>query len=128
MGTIHLKAYQFKGGSNPRSEGKWYPRIEHYSTISTKELCRLAAQDSHIEPSEVEYILNGVVKQIKELVFNGHTISIPELGTLSIAADTRTVEDYDDVRCDTLIKKLGLNLRVTPQLREELKKVKLLMR
>lgn len=125
MGTIHLKTYQFNSESNPRSRGKWYPRIEHYSTISTKELCRLAAEDSHLEPSEVVYILSALVKQIEELVFNGHTIVIPELGTLSIAADTRTVESYDDVRCDTLIRQLRLNLRVTPQLREELRKVRL---
>jgi predicted histone-like DNA-binding protein len=128
MGTIHLKTYQFKSESNPQSHGKWYPRVEHYSTIGTKELCQLAAEDSHLEPSEVEYILSSVVKQISELVFNGHTIAIPGLGTLSIAADTQTVEDYADVRCNTLIKQLRLNLRVTPELRKELNQTTVVMK
>lgn len=128
MGTIHLKTYQFKGESNPRSHGKWYPRVDHYSTISTKELCRLAAEDSHLEPAEVEYILSSVVKQIRELVFIGHTIAIPDMGTLSIAADTQTVDDYADVSCNALIRQLRLNLRVTPELRKELNQTTVVMK
>jgi len=50
---------------------------------------------------------------------------IPELGTLSIGADGITVEEWDDVNCQTMIKKLKLNLRVTPEIRDALKKVSL---
>jgi len=128
MGTIQLKPWQFKGGSNPRSDGKWYPRVDHYSTISTEELSRLAADDSHVEPAEVEYIIGAIVKQIQELTLEGHTIEIPRLGRISISADGITVSNYDDVRCDSLIKQLRLNLRVTPELRDALKKVSLRMR
>ena len=125
MGKIQLKKYEFDRNFNPKSQGKWYARVEHYSTISSKELCQLAADDSHIERMEVEYVISAIVKQIEELVLNGHTIQIPELGHLSIGVDSKTVEDYDDVRCDTLIKQLKLNLRVTQDIRKELEKVSL---
>lgn len=124
MGTIQLKTYQFKG-SNPSCEDKWFPRVDHYSTISTEELCQLAADDSRVEPSEVKYVLSAIVKQITEMMLLGHTIVIPELGTLSIGADGITVEEWDDVNCQTMIKKLKLNLRVTPEIRDALKKVSL---
>ena len=126
MGTIHLKAYQFKSASNPKSQGKWYPRIDHYSTITTRELCQLAADDSHVERSEVEYVLNAIVKQIEELALNGHTIEIPELGHISIAADTRTVENFDEVSTN-LVERLRLNLRVSKEIRESLTHVTLRM-
>ena len=121
---IQLKTDQFKG-SNPSCEGLWYPRVEHYSTISTDNLCQLAANDSHVERAEVKYVINAIVKQITELVLMGHSIVIPELGTLSISADGITVDDWDDVNCQSMIKQLKLNLKVTPEIRKELKKVSL---
>lgn len=126
MGTIRLKAYQFKSASNPKSQGKWYPRIDHYSTITTRELCQLAADDSHVERSEVEYVLRAIVKQIEELVLYGHTIEIPELGRISIAADTRTVEDLAEVSV-ALVERLRLNLRVSKEIRQSLSQVALRM-
>ena len=73
----------------------------------------------------MKYVLSAIVKQITEMVLLGHTIVIPELGTLSIGADGITVEEWDDVNCQTMIKKLKLNLRVTPEIRDALKKVSL---
>lgn len=127
MGMIQLKTYQFKG-SNPSCEDMWYPRVDHYSTISTDDLCQLAANDSHVERSEVKYVISAIVKQITELVLLGHTIAIPELGTLSVGTDGITVEDWDDVDCLSMIKQLKLNLRVTPEIREALKGVSLRIR
>ena len=127
MGLIQLKTYQFKG-SNPSSEGLWYPKVDHYSTISTDDLCQLAANDSHVERSEVKYVISAIVRQITELALLGHTIVIPELGTLSVSADGITVDDWDDVDCQSMIKQLKLNLRVTPEIRQELKNVSLRIR
>ena len=127
MGMIQLKTYQFKG-SNPSCEGLWYPKVDHYSTISTDDLCQLAANDSHVERSEVKYVISAIVRQITELALLGHTIVIPELGTLSVSADGITVESWDDVDCQSMIKQLKLNLRVTPEIRKELKNVSLRIR
>lgn len=88
----------------------------------------MAADDSHVEPAEVEYTIGAIVKQIQELMLEGHTVEIPRLGRISLSADGITVSNYDDVRCDSLIKQLRLNLRVTPELRDALKKVSLRMR
>ncbi|MBQ9656786.1 MAG: hypothetical protein IJV38_12330 [Prevotella sp.] len=127
MGTILLKKYQFKG-ANAQSEGLWYPRVDHYSTIGTDELCQLASNDSHVERTEVKYVINAIVKQIVELVLMGHTIVIPELGTLSVSADGITVDDWDDVNCQHMIKQLKLNLRVTPEIRQALKSISMRIR
>ena len=127
MGMIQLKTYQFKG-SNPSCEGLWYPKVDHYSTISTDDLCQLAANDSHVERSEVKYVISAIVRQITELALLGHTIVIPEFGTLSVSADGITVDDWDDVDCQSMIKQLKLNLRVTPEIRQELKNVSLRIR
>ena len=127
MGMIQLKTYQFKG-SNPSCEGLWYPKVDHYSTISTDDLCQLAANDSHVERSEVKYVISAIVRQITELALLGHTIVIPELGTLSVSANGITVDDWDDVDCQSMIKQLKLNLRVTPEIRQELKNVSLRIR
>ena len=100
MAEIQLKTYQFRGSSNKKSDGKWYPRVEHYSTIKADALSRLAAEDSRIERSEVQYVTAAIVKQIIELVMNGHSIKVPELGTFSISAKSITVDDWNDISCD----------------------------
>ena len=122
MAEIHLKTYQFRGSSNKKSDGNWYTRVEHYSTIKADALSRLAAEDSRIERSEVQYVTAAIVKQIIELVMNGHSIKVPELGTFSISAKSITVDDWNDISCDTMIRKLRLNLRVTDEMRQALKR------
>ena len=121
MAEIRLRPWQFKGSSNEKSDGKWYPRVQHYSVIRADELARMAAEDSRIEQYEVQYVISAVVKQIEELVFQGHSIIVPELGTFSLAADTRTVETWDEVRTDRLIRQFKLNFRADKSLTSALK-------
>lgn len=127
MGEIRLGPYQFKGRSNMESDGKWYLRVSHYSTISAEELSRLAAEDSRIDRSEVQYVISAIVKQVKELVLLGHSINIPELGTLSLSAESHTVDNLEDVRLDRMLSGFKLNLRVTDELRAALKQISLRM-
>ena len=127
MAMIQLKTYQFKG-ANPSCEGKWFPKVDHYSTVGTDDLCRLAADDSHVERAEVKYVISAIVKQITELVPLGHSIAIPELGTLSISADSITVDNWEQVNCQSMVRQLKLNLRVTPEIRQALKAATLRMK
>ena len=122
MAEIQLTTYQFHGSSNKESDGKWYPRVKHYSTIKADELSRLAGEDSPIEPSEVQYVTAAIVKQVIELVMNGHSIKVSQLGTFSISAECETVDEWEDVNCNTIIRQLNLNLRVTDEMRDALKK------
>ena len=122
MAEIQLTTYQFHGSSNKKSDGKWYPRVKHYSTIKADELSRLAGEDSRIEPSEVQYVTAAIVKQVIELVMNGHSIKVSQLGTFSISAECETVDEWEDVNCNTIIRQLNLNLRVTDEMRDALKK------
>lgn len=63
---------------------KYYGRVSHNSTIEASTLCQHAAMDSGIEASEVAVVYDAVLKQIKELLCNGHPIKIGGFGTLKI--------------------------------------------
>lgn len=53
-----------------------------YSTIDVKDLADHIAADSRVERSKVSVITDSLIKQVEEMVLNGHPIRIPHLGIL----------------------------------------------
>ena len=54
------------------------------STIDEHELARHVEADSGIDHARVEYIMASVVKQLREMVLNGHKVELSELGTIGL--------------------------------------------
>ena len=67
-----------------------------YSTIGIEEISDYVASDSTLPRAYVAAVAEGIFKQIEEMLLNGHSIKLPNLGTLrfSLSAKARkTVEE-----------------------------------
>ena len=67
-------------GTNETATG-YVASPARYSTISVEDLADHISADSRVERSKVAVITDSLIKQIREMVLNGHKIEIPHLGS-----------------------------------------------
>lgn len=95
------------------------------STIDEHELARHVEADSGIDHARVEYIMASVVKQLREMVLNGHKVELSELGTIGLTCRASGSESESEVTVKNNVKTLQFTFRPSARLREQLKNVHL---
>ncbi len=85
MGTIKMYAreirYKVNGPGTEETATGYVASPARYSTISVEDLADHISADSRVERSKVAVITDSLIKQIREMVLNGHKIEIPHLGS-----------------------------------------------
>ena len=76
MGTIRVTPVQNKV-STSISYGKWYMMAKMDQPLTVEELGSHILMDSKIERAQVSEIVRAILRQINELLCNGHAIRIP---------------------------------------------------
>ena len=97
------------------------PRRLH--TIESRELAEFAEQDSQIDRARVEYIMASVVKQIKEMVLNGHKVELGDLGVIGLTCQGTGSERQEDVSVKKNVKGLKVTFRPSLYLKEKMTRV-----
>lgn len=85
MGLIKMYArpitYKVNGPGTTATAQGYVATPVRYSTISVEDLADHISADSRVERSKVAVITDSLIKQIREMVLNGHKIEIPHLGS-----------------------------------------------
>lgn len=72
--------YKVNGPGTEETADGFVASPVRYSTISVEDLADHISADSRVERSKVAVITDSLIKQIREMVLNGHKIIIPHLG------------------------------------------------
>lgn len=104
-------------------EYKWQLRPVRYSTLGRAETIKLAAQDSGITESQLEQAFDAFAHEIEQLLCNGHSLDLSELGKLYLNIKAKAVENAENVSAE-LIRYCHLMLTPTKQFKEEMKQIK----
>lgn len=94
-----------------------------YSNIGTKELVEHASVDSGMSKALMRAAIDAVMLQVKELLLNGHSIQLGDMGTLRFSVKCKSVDNADDISVNN-VKVRRLIFRPSPEMRAEIKKVK----
>lgn len=85
MGLIKMYArpikYKVNGPGTEQTAEGFVATPVRYSTISVEDLADHISADSRVERSKVAVITDSLIKQIREMVLNGHKIIVPHLGS-----------------------------------------------
>lgn len=73
--------YKVNGPGTEETADGFVATPVRYSTISVEDLAEHIAADSRVERSKVAVITDSLIKQIREMVLNGHKIVVPHLGS-----------------------------------------------
>jgi len=89
-------------------------------TIQARELVMHVEQDSGIDHARVEYIMASVVKQIKEMVLNGHKVELGDLGVVGLTCMGKGSERKEDVTVKKNVKGLKVTFRPSAFLKDKM--------
>lgn len=103
-------------GNKQTSRG-YILRPARYTTISGNELIRECAKKAMVPKSYAAATLEALAEMTITFLSNGHSVVLPNIGTLSLTADSKAITDLKDLN---LRKMVELNIRFRPTL--ELKK------
>ena len=123
MGTIRVKPVQ-NNNSYSNAYGKWYMTPHLNATLSVEDLGYHISLDSGVERSKVAEITRAIVKQIDELLCNGHAIRIPHLGLLKLGVKSKGADTVTDFHAGKEIENLHLILKPDKEIKAELKNLK----
>lgn len=121
MGLIRFRKELIHIGYS--QEYKWQLRPVRYSTLGRAETIKLAAQDSGITESQLEQAFDAFAHEIEQLLCNGHSLELGELGKLYLNIKAKAVRTAENLSAD-LIRYCHLMLTPTKQFKEEMKQIK----
>ena len=94
MGKVFIKVKQqfFKPGESQM----YFTKSITYSKIGFDVLVKHVAADSGMSEAACEGVIRSIMKQVEEMVLNGHTIHIKQLGTLKISFSAKAPLTSDE--------------------------------
>ena len=105
-------------------KGGYLLRPVRYTTIDAEDLINSIASTSYVPKAFVSASLYGIVDSIENLLLNGHSISLPNLGIFSLLCESTVAPTPSDAGIQQF-KKLNINFRPSVELREKLDTVDL---
>ena len=94
MGKVFIKVKQqfFKPGESQM----YFTKSVVYSKIGFNTLVKHVAADSGMSEAACEGAIRSIMKQVEEMVLNGHTIYIKQLGTLKMGISAKAPLDREE--------------------------------
>ena len=123
MGTMRVKPVQ-NNNAYSSAYGKWYMQAFYDVTLNVEDLAYHISLDSSVERSKVAEITRAIVKQIDELLCNGHSICIPHLGLMKLGVRSKGELTVTEFNAGKDIKNLRLILVPDKEIKAELKNMK----
>lgn len=120
MGVVRYKVVQKR---NPIDGSvKYYAQPELYSQISKEDIIEAAQRNTSIPRAYLDMAYDALINEVENFVMNGHSVQIPNLGTIScringIGSETKQTFSTEYIR------KVGFTFLPDPYIKKLLKKV-----
>lgn len=98
-------------------------RPKRSTLISQRDLSQYVEMDSRIDSARVSYIMSSIVKQIREMVLNGHKVELGDLGVVGLTCQATGSDTEDAVSVKGNVKTLKFTFRPSAALKDRMKSV-----
>ena len=92
------------------AEKSWYPVIKSTGLVREKEVAKLLSDETTLNRKEAEMTISQLLKVVTNLLLNGNTVQLGELGSFRITAKGEASEKMEEV---TAAKIKKVNARFT---------------
>lgn len=96
----------------------WYVQKARYDTMGGEALIEAMARNTGITKARVGMAVDAIIKQMKNFLLNGHSVTITNLGTFTPVVKSRPSELAEEVGSGN-IKSLRFKFRPTASIRED---------
>lgn len=111
------------GPGTPQKVSGFVASPYRYSTIKVEDLAEHISLDSRVERSKVAVITDSLIKQIREMVLNGHKITVPHLGSFKPRIKSKIADKVAEIDAANFTAKMLFT--PSQELKNELKAVRL---
>jgi predicted histone-like DNA-binding protein len=119
--ALFYKKVQRMNPANPSAPKLWYPLLKSVGLVKEKQVAKLLADETTLNPKEAEMTLYQLLKVIVSLLLDGHTVQLGELGSFRLTSRSEgsaTEEEATPAR----IKSLHIHFVASKELREQIGK------
>lgn len=114
---INYKLYQ-DNRSNSHYLGKWYARATHSQTMELEDLsAHMASHNCGFSKGQIQGILTDMVSCIRELVLDGKSVKIPDLGIFYPAVKSKPADSIAAFNVKENIASVRVGCRSTGAMR-----------
>jgi predicted histone-like DNA-binding protein len=82
---------------NPAGPRKWYLVLKSMSTKRTREVAQRMADETTMNPKEAEMALYELVKVVIQILIEGSTVQIDDLGTFYLTGNSSASDTEEEV-------------------------------
>ncbi|WP_321517661.1 HU family DNA-binding protein [uncultured Bacteroides sp.] len=98
----------------------FYAQVVTKGTIDTRELCKAISEKCSLNVADMKAAIEALAQTIEDKLQDGYNVSIDELGTFSVSAESRTVQDSEEIRGQS-VKVKNINFRPSVRLKTTMK-------
>ena len=114
---INYRLYQ-DNRSNSHYPGKWYARATHTQTLELEDLsAHMASHNCGFSKGQIQGILTDMVGCIRELVLDGKSVKIPDLGIFYPSLRTKPADSVAAFNVKENIASVRVGCRSTGAMR-----------
>jgi len=107
--------------SNTAAPKKWYPVLKSTGLVKEREVAKLLADETTLNPKEAEMAVSQLLKVVTNLLLNGNTVQLGSLGSFRLTAKTEASNTKAEVT-GTKIKKVNVRFTESKDLKDTLAK------
>lgn len=107
--------------AKPEAPQQWYPVLKSMGLVKEKEVAKLLADETTLNPKEAEMAVYQLLKVVVRLLLDGHTVQLGSLGSFRLTARSRGVATEEEVTA-SLIDKLTVRFIESAELKEAVSK------
>ena len=111
-----------KPGSEDMSDRIYFPKLCGQSQVDLDYIVKILELRSTASPGDVYLIIQGLVNLIPQLLADGHTIKLNNLGIFRLLAKTNASPSAEEVSAKN-IKQLRLSFIPDKNIRKQLEKI-----
>ncbi|MDR2835984.1 MAG: HU family DNA-binding protein [Bacteroidales bacterium] len=110
--------------SDTSAPKKWYPVLKSTGLVKEKEVAKLLAEETTLNPKEAEMAVSQLLKVVTNLLLNGSTVQLGELGSFRVTAQAEGVATEAEVTA-AKVKKLRVRFTESASLKQTIEKATL---
>ena len=112
--VMRLKVKEQQCGLDKKQ--RFYTRVDRASVIDDDLLIEYASRDSGIRIEQIAAVYRSLLTQVKQLVCNGHSVQLGDLGTLYFKVHAKISEEEADAG-GTAVKRKCIGFRASKLMR-----------
>ena len=121
--SVQYKMVGKNDNLNPEVSKKkgYYPAVVRKKTVGIKELAERTSSRCRMHPYEMEMALKTALEAIRDELLESNNVCLEGFGTFSLKAESRNVENPDELRAESIfVKKVAF--KCSPILLKDIKR------